>query len=189
MVKDLALLPNIISLVRIALIIPIALLYSNPSRVAFWAVFILLVLSFVSDYLDGMLARMLNQQSRLGLILDPLADKMWTVVMIILIVKYRDLPIWIGVVIVLRDLIILSMNAWTMKRMKSVMSSDEFGRKYMVCLGLMVISFTLRIPGSIYLAYFVALYVPVTVVRYAYQVSQLLKQPVLKDVKESHLTL
>jgi len=145
----------------------------------------LLALAYLSDYLDGSVARWLKQQSHLGLILDPLADKLWTLVMVILLAHYRGLPVWIGVVIIGRDVLILSMNAWLVRRTGKVMPSDEFGRKYMVALGLMIILLTIDVPFAIWLAYAIVAFAPVTAVRYLLQIAQVIRSTAAAKVNRS----
>lgn len=145
--------PNLISLSRILLIIPICVYYADPSPTAHWIAFGLLVLSYLSDYADGVVARRFGQQSALGLILDPLADKIWTLSMLILLVSYRDLTLWIALVIVARDLAILYLNGRILRRVGIVMPSDGLGKAYMIALGLVIIAMTLRIERAIWGAY------------------------------------
>jgi len=65
---------------------------------------IILIVSSFTDWLDGYLARRLNQFSRLGELLDPLADRLYVVAALIALL-YRDLlPLWVVVVLLLRDL-------------------------------------------------------------------------------------
>ena len=154
LLHQLRLLPNLISLSRLVLIIPILFLYSNPSTSAFWIVFSLLVLSYLSDYADGYFARKLSQQSMLGLILDPLADKIWTAVLICLLCLHRELPIWIAAIIIMRDVGILIINSRIYLRHRFVMPSNEFGRTYMVLMGLMIIGLTVGFKQLIWLGYF-----------------------------------
>lgn len=98
-------LPNIISVFRILLIIPIAILLHRQS----WMyAFILILIAGISDALDGFLARVFSWQSRLGSILDPLADKA-LLVLIFVSLAYQDfIPVWLAALVVGRDLIILS---------------------------------------------------------------------------------
>jgi len=163
---QLRLLPNLISLTRIVLVWPIAVFYSIPTPLAYWTVLLLIVISYISDFIDGFVARQLSQQSRLGLVLDPVADKIWTIAMVFLIYFYRGFPMWIMAVIILRDITILYFNLRLYMRNGQIMSSDEIGRKYMVVLGLLVIGYTLRIPGIIWLAYFLVVMAGVTWVHY-----------------------
>jgi len=152
--SQLRLVPNLISIARIVLIWPIAVFFSNPSPSAYWIVLTLIIVSYLTDYLDGFLARRLSQQSRLGLILDPVADKVWTIAMIFLLYSYRGLPVWIMIIIIARDIGILYINLRLYLRTGQVMSSDELGRKYMLVMGLFVIGYTVRIPYIIWLVYF-----------------------------------
>lgn len=147
------LLPNIISISRFILILPILILYNNPSPYSIWIVFSLLILSYLSDYADGYFARKLSQQSMLGLILDPLVDKIWTAALIILLCLYRDLPLWIASIVILRDVGIIYINTRIYIRHKFVMPSNEFGRTYMVLMGLLIIGLTAHFEQLIWLAY------------------------------------
>src|SRR5690349_16270724 len=74
------------------------------------------ILSFaiaaITDGIDGYIARHYNQRSELGVILDPLADKLLLVAGVVLLSLdhggyFEQLPIWLGVTIVGRDVIIL----------------------------------------------------------------------------------
>ena len=152
------------------------MLYPNSSTGASWAVLGLIILSYLSDFLDGFLARKLGQQTRLGLILDPLADKLWTMVMIFLLVKYRDLDVWIGFVIVGRDVWILIINSWVLWRRQPILPSDGLGRKYMVICGLMIIGMTLSVPGMIWFAYALILLVPVTLFVYSRRIVKMIEK-------------
>jgi len=69
-------LPNWFTVGRIAVTPIIALLPFSPSATARLAGFVLFVVAAITDYVDGRLARSRNQQSRLGAMLDPLADKL-----------------------------------------------------------------------------------------------------------------
>src|SRR5262249_28729546 len=56
-----------------------------------------------TDLVDGFLARYLNQRSRLGALLDPIADKMLIFVALVVGVLVRAIPLWLFVVIFVRD--------------------------------------------------------------------------------------
>lgn len=74
--------PNLLSLIRILLIPVFAVLYWNGSYG--WAV-LTLVLSGLSDFFDGKIARKFNQISALGKILDPVADKLTQITLAVLL--------------------------------------------------------------------------------------------------------
>lgn len=108
--------PNLISAARLLLLLPFVMLYSRvPSGDAF-SRRITLLLFFVmalSDALDGFLARRLNRQSRLGAILDPLADKLLITTSLILLSIPRTavpefrVPVWVPAVAIGKDVIAL----------------------------------------------------------------------------------
>src|SRR5208337_2979592 len=96
--------PNSITFIRIV-IIPVfvtALVYNRVD----YALWLFIVASF-SDLLDGLLARMTNQQTRLGAFLDPLADKFLLVTSFILFSVYGWIPKWLAIAVISRDLIVV----------------------------------------------------------------------------------
>ena len=79
--------PNLLSVIRIALIPVFAVLFYNGQYL--WAVFVLF-LSGLSDFLDGKIARRFNQISALGKILDPVADKLTQItIAVMLFLEFR----------------------------------------------------------------------------------------------------
>jgi cardiolipin synthase len=96
-------LPNLICLLRIALIWPtIDALYAGD----YWAALLLVFVCAVSDGLDGWLAKRFNWQSHLGKILDPLADKLLLVALFLAATWINLLPWWLTAVAVGRDVLI-----------------------------------------------------------------------------------
>lgn len=95
--------PNVISLVRLALVPVFAWLIVVGEDG--WALLVLAV-SGVSDWLDGVLARRLNQVTRLGQMLDPLADRLFIFVTLIGLAWREVVPMWLVVVIVARDVLL-----------------------------------------------------------------------------------
>ncbi len=65
----------------------------------------------VTDGLDGLAARLLHQHSRVGEILDPIADKLLAFCMLAALVAAGRLPVWLGVLVVGRDLALVSTAA------------------------------------------------------------------------------
>ncbi|HIO91802.1 MAG TPA: CDP-alcohol phosphatidyltransferase family protein [Leucothrix mucor] len=97
--------PNIISLFRIFLVIPVIYLIWNDS----WeSAFSLVLLAGVSDGLDGFLARYFHWESDLGATLDPMADKILLVAIFIVLGLKGIVPQWLVILIVARDAIIIS---------------------------------------------------------------------------------
>ena len=97
-------LPNIITLARIALVPVLILLLKDQDYAAGLVVF---VVAGASDALDGYLAKRLNVQSRLGAILDPVADKLLLVSTYVMLTVLGHIPFWLVLVVVFRDLLIV----------------------------------------------------------------------------------
>ena len=90
--------PNILTWIRIAAIPLIVLLFYAPYHWADPAAGLLFAAAGITDSLDGYLARRLNQTSRLGAFLDPVADKLIVAVALVLLLS-KDLPSdmsWLG---------------------------------------------------------------------------------------------
>ena len=67
----------------------------------------LFLVAAATDLIDGFLARWLNQKSRLGALLDPIADKLLLLVALLVGVSLGEIPVWLAVVIIGRDFIML----------------------------------------------------------------------------------
>lgn len=96
--------PNIISIMRMILVIPIVVLLFKKSFA--WAM-LLFALAGISDALDGYLAKHYNWHSRLGSILDPLADKLLLISSFITLTWLDLIPLWVTGVVIARDIVIV----------------------------------------------------------------------------------
>jgi cardiolipin synthase (CMP-forming) len=97
-------LPNFFSLARLLSVpVIIGLLIDRATTAAFW----LFVAAGITDALDGFLAKRFNSQTELGSYLDPLADKALLVGVYVTLGWTRDLPVWLVILVVFRDLTIV----------------------------------------------------------------------------------
>lgn len=97
-------LPNALSLLRLAGVPVFIYLLLGPEADC-WAIAILAFAGF-TDWADGKLARMLNQSSRLGALLDPAADRLYIVGTLVAFVLRDVVPIWLVAVILGRDVLV-----------------------------------------------------------------------------------
>lgn len=108
-----ATIPNAISVVRIALIVVFVVLLVRHEDA--WAIAALAVAG-VSDFLDGYLARRLGQTSALGTVLDPAADRLLTLAVVIGLAWRDIIPGWLVAVLLARDVLVGGVLLWlTMK--------------------------------------------------------------------------
>lgn len=98
-------LPNAISLLRIALIAPILLsVVSGDYAMAL----LLFIIAGGSDGIDGYLAVRYNWQTRIGALLDPIADKLLVTGLFITLAALDLIPVWLAAVVILRDVVIFT---------------------------------------------------------------------------------
>ena len=96
--------PNILSLLRLAGVPVFLWLLLGPKEDG-WAL-ALLVFSALTDWLDGKLARWLNQMSRLGQLLDPAADRLYILATLVAFLVRGIIPWWVVVPLVLREAVL-----------------------------------------------------------------------------------
>ena len=96
--------PNLISMARLAGV-PVFLWLVLVPQADWWAVG-LLIAAGLSDWLDGKLARAWNQQSRLGQVLDPAADRLYIAAILIGLAVRAIIPWWLVAVLAARELVL-----------------------------------------------------------------------------------
>ena len=96
--------PNIISLFRIILITPFVVFFLYGD---YLVATIILVVSGISDFLDGVIARKLHQESELGKILDPLADKLTLIAVGVCLIFIEPFVLPLMIIMVAKDLLML----------------------------------------------------------------------------------
>ena len=138
--------PNIITFIRIFLIpVILYLLFSeNPNIVLIAG--LLFIVSSVSDYFDGYLARTLNQSSKLGTLLDPIADKLLIASVIVVLVDtgvISNIHVVPAIIILLREIAISGLREF-LEKLNTDMPVSKLA-KYkttfqMVSLSILIIS-------------------------------------------------
>lgn len=96
--------PNLLSVIRLAGV-PLFVYLLVVVHADGWALAILMASGF-TDWLDGKLARVLNQMSRLGALLDPFVDRLYVVTTLVTFVIRGFIPWWVAVILIGRDAIL-----------------------------------------------------------------------------------
>lgn len=104
--------PNVISVVRLMAIPVFLYLVWAEYDVAG---FVVLVAAVLTDFVDGLVARRLNQVSRLGQFLDPLADRLFIAAAVIALALRDVIPLWLVIAVMSRDAL-LGIGAIIMSR-------------------------------------------------------------------------
>jgi len=138
-------LPNLLTLARLATIpLLMALLmlrfpYHDQAAAA------LFVLASLTDTLDGNLARSRNQVTELGKFLDPLADKLFILSVLIVLVQEGELSVWVVMVIFSRELLITVLRSLSASQ-GHVISATPFGKTKTISQVLAVLLLILQRP-------------------------------------------
>ena len=107
-------LPNLLTLARILLVPIFVLVYIVPGPSTYLIASALFALAAFTDWLDGYLARRLNQTTRFGAFLDPVADKLIVVTALVLLIGHHS-SIWLtlpGIIIIGREIVISALREW-----------------------------------------------------------------------------
>jgi cardiolipin synthase (CMP-forming) len=103
-------LPNILTYGRIAAVpVLAAMLFFGTGEASRWSAFAIFVTACVTDWLDGYLARIWGQQSNLGRMLDPIADKLLvgaTLLMLVYTDTITGWSIWAALIILCREILV-----------------------------------------------------------------------------------
>ncbi len=97
-------LPNTLTLLRI-LTIPLFLEFLAYHL--YLEALVVFAIGGVTDFLDGLAARWMNQQTALGAYLDPVADKLLVITSFVMLGSIEGIPMWLAVIVVARDAFIV----------------------------------------------------------------------------------
>ena len=110
--QSLTTLPNVLTYLRMATIPVIVFLLIPPSSACFLnTAFALYVLASITDYLDGILARRRNTVTSIGKLLDPLADKLLTSAVLIMLIPHNKVQAWLVFLIIGREITITGLRS------------------------------------------------------------------------------
>lgn len=134
--------PIILTFSRILLVpIFILIVYQHPVVGA-----IVFFIASITDFLDGYLARHFGEVTKLGIILDPIADKFLVVSALIVLVDMERLPAWIVITIIVREFLVTGLRAIALS--KNIIISAEAGGKIKTTFQMIAI-LCLILAGSI----------------------------------------
>ncbi len=140
---------NILSLSRVFFLVPIVILILKPGSGYRMAVIVLMLLAASTDFLDGLLARKLNQVTDFGRLLDPVTDKVCLITISAALVIVGDVPLWFAALVALRDILIVAGSSFIIRRRKVVVQSVWAGKWTVTILAVYLILATLRIDSLV----------------------------------------
>ena len=135
--------PNLLSLFRLVLVPVFAVVFFQPLPYARPLAVGIYALAFLTDVADGYIARRFNMVTRLGRILDPLADKLMTFTVIVCITAAGIIPLWAVVIFFCKE-VCMGLGAMSMLgKTDDVIPSNWLGKVstfvfFVVCAALVL---------------------------------------------------
>lgn len=120
-------LPNILTIIRLILIpIFVIMFFSHSTNNLVYSISIFLFAGF-TDFLDGYLARKYKLITKMGIVLDPLADKLMLITVLSCLVIKSYIPIWVLIIIAAKELFMIFCGMFLYKK-GTVIPSNKFGK-------------------------------------------------------------
>jgi len=135
--------PNYLSIIRIILI-PIFLFYFVEGDYYLSGLFF--AISGITDFLDGYIARKFNQCSKLGKILDPLADKLTIICILFVLIMMNIIPRVISIILISREIFIFIASSTTYLLGLNFINPSKLGKTSMFLLYLAIAIKLLELP-------------------------------------------
>ncbi|HID32798.1 MAG TPA: CDP-alcohol phosphatidyltransferase family protein [bacterium (Candidatus Stahlbacteria)] len=146
--------PNLISTLRLFLIPPLVIaIIGNEVRLAL----ILLFISYISDIIDGILARNLNQESDFGKVIDPLSDKLTLISVLVTLTMVKRFPFWALVILALREILIISAGFYLLSSGRRVIPASLPGKITGWIFGIMLIVYIIEFRPLLKLSIYAAI--------------------------------
>jgi len=144
-------LPNILTVFRILLVPVYVILFLEPTFLRSIAAASVFGLAALTDLLDGYLARRRSQVTKIGRLLDPVADKFLVISGLILLVQFQRIEAWLAIAFIVRELGITGVRAVAASK-GLIIAAGRFG-KYKVILQIIGI-ILLTLQGTLFIQFF-----------------------------------
>jgi len=145
--KNFTNLPNILTYTRIASIPLIVFWLTPPTAPKYMNLtFVLFALASITDSLDGILARRYNQVTSIGKLLDPLADKLLTSAVLIMLIPQQKVQAWVVFLIIGREIIITGLRSVAASQ-GVILDASRMGKNKMISQTIALHCLLLTIPA------------------------------------------
>lgn len=145
--------PNALTMLRVALIPLLVLVFYWPFKWHYLVATGIFVLAAITDWLDGYLARKLDQSTPFGAFLDPVADKLMVAVALVLLVELHASP-WFAVpacIIICREILVSALREWMADLGKRTSVAVSYIGKVKTTLQMIAISVLLAVGENLLL--------------------------------------
>jgi len=140
--------PNILTIIRLLLIPGFVYYYFSPMEYGIRIAIMIFVAAGLTDILDGIIARKYNLVTKLGIVLDPLADKLMLLAVLISITLKNQIPFWIIVVVATKEILLILGAITLFNDNDIVVPANRFGKLSTVVFYIAILAITFDIPYS-----------------------------------------
>ena len=119
-----------IILVFIILIIPFFNIQGDilGIPITFFIIDLIFIIAYITDKLDGYIARSRNQITTFGKFLDPIADKILVIISMMLLIEFGKIPSWIPAIIIMREFIVSGYRLIAVEKKGKVIAASVWGK-------------------------------------------------------------
>lgn len=140
--------PNIITSLRFLLIPAFAYFFFSPVPYGLEIAIIIFLLSGLTDIIDGYIARKYNQITKLGMVLDPLADKLMLITVLISVTISNNIPAWIISIVAFKEILMIIGAFMLIKGNNIVVPANIFGKLSTLLSYIAIIAILFELPLS-----------------------------------------
>lgn len=137
-------LPNLLSLVRLLLVVPVLALLARSDPTADRLATLVLLFAGATDLLDGLLARRRGSISPSGKVFDPIADKVLIGGLVLYLTLARGFPLWLLIAILARDVALVLGAVLFFRRDRVVFGANWSGKLTTFTVGWLILAYVLR---------------------------------------------
>jgi cardiolipin synthase len=142
-------LPNLLTYFRIALVPAVVVCFYIPGDASHWIALALFIIAGLTDFFDGYLARAWEQQSKLGRMLDPIADKLLVAVVLIALTWQgiiAGFSLWAAIIILCREILVSGLREFLAELRVSVPVTQL--AKWKTAIQMVALAFLLAGPAA-----------------------------------------
>lgn len=148
--------PNVLTIIRLLLIPGFIYYFFSPMEYGVRIAIVIFVAAGLTDVLDGFIARRYNLITRLGIVLDPLADKLMLITVLASITLKNQIPFWIVVVVAIKETLMIIGAITLFNDHDIVVPANRFGKLSTIAFYVAILSVAFNMPfGQVFLDIFV----------------------------------
>jgi len=167
-IKEFFYISNLLSLSRIVLVVPIVYLIALDTPEYNLLILGLIFIAALTDILDGYASRKLNIVTDLGIVLDPIADKITMAIILFALVIFRDFHISLVILLMYRDLLIVIIGWFVVKKVEKPIMANMWGKINTSLITVLTLLFLLEFYNYFYTFILYACYLSILISGFSY---------------------